>query len=107
MHGQDGVSLAVAQAEEVEFLRSSSTTLQGMGTLRKAPSPVQRGDSLMGPLLPWSQTGYMEQEEARGSFTDVPGRDTGHAGRSCGLWPAGSVKTIPISWLHGKPTKRP
>ena len=33
-----------------------------------------------------SQTGYMEQEEARGSFTDVPGRDTGHAGRSCGLF---------------------
>lgn len=61
MHGQDGVSLAVAQAEEVEFLRSSSTTLQGVGTRRKAPSPVQRGDSLMGPLLPWSQTGYMEQ----------------------------------------------
>ena len=78
MHGQDGVSLAVAQAEEVEFLRSSSTTLQGVGTRRKAPSPVQRGDSLMGPLLPWSQTGYMEQEEAGGSFPDVPRRDTGH-----------------------------
>lgn len=57
MHGQDGVSLAVAQAEEVEFLRSSSTTLQGMGTLRKAPSPVQRGDSLMGPSCPGPRLG--------------------------------------------------
>ena len=51
MCGRDGVSLAAAQAEEVEFLRRSSTALQGMGTLRKAPSSVQRGDSLMGPLL--------------------------------------------------------
>ena len=101
------MSLATAQAEEVECLWGSSAALQGMGTLKKAPSLVQRGDSLTGPLLPWSQAGYMEQEEAGASFTDVPGRDTGHAGWSCGLWPAGSVKTISTSWLHGEPMKRP
>lgn len=85
MCGRDGVSLAAAQAEEVEFLRRSSTALQGMGTLRKAPSSVQRGDSLMGPLLPGPRLGTWSRRRLEASFTDVPGRDTGQAGRSCGL----------------------
>lgn len=89
------------------FFGAALLHCRALGTLKKAPSSVQRGDSLTGPLLPWSQAGYMEQEEAGASFTDVPGRDTGHAGRSCGLRPAGSVKTISTSWLHGEPMKRP